>query len=282
MMEHEEDKYDPDTSLLCKYVDIFLRNQSLVKKQEDKRVLLYRGQSNKDYSLMPSVFREQLLIKEYTMIQEMLLREPEAFTNIRNPFEQLTKMQHYGLPTRLLDFTTNPLVAMYFACTDNNNNNNNKEGEVLVFYDYLYHSYNSNVLSLAALTKYTGSSERQILGLLTENNITNVSAETFIKMNYIAVEAPHNNECIKRQNGAFIMAGLNGGKNDNPYQKEAFDLKSILIKNFDDGIERSIIIPKEEKKELVNELDALGINGAFLFPELEHQAIYIRQKHKEV
>ena len=59
-------------------------------------------------------------------------------------------------------------------------------------------------------------------------------------------------------------------------------MKSIVLADKEDGIERSIIIPTEEKKQLLYELDAIGINKSFLFPELEHQASYIRQQHEEV
>ena len=61
-----------------------------------------------------------------------------------------------------------------------------------------------------------------------------------------------------------------------------FDLRPILIRDFGDGIPRSIIIPKDTKAKLLSELDAIGINQAFIYPELEHQAASIRLKHEEV
>lgn len=55
-----------------------------------------------------------------------------------------------------------------------------------------------------------------------------------------------------------------------------------MIRDFGDGIPRSIIIPKDTKAKLLSELDAIGINQAFIYPELEHQAASIRLKHEEV
>lgn len=58
-------------------------------------------------------------------------------------------------------------------------------------------------------------------------------------------------------------------------------MKPYLIKDFGDGVQRSILIPKNEKKQLLNEINAFGINHAFLFPELEHQAMHIRHKYED-
>ena len=186
-------------------------------------------------------------------------------------------MQHYRLPTRLLDVTTNPLVALFFAC----NANIDKDGEIIVFYDYMQSPSTINARCLVALIEYSGSSERQMLGFLTDKGLTNLELGNLTKMTYIPIEAPRNNERIRRQQGAFLIVGIHGEESGNPYQKANFDLKPLLIKDFKDGISRSFIIPKEKKTQLLKELDALGINHAFLFPELEHQAAYIRSKYEE-
>ena len=263
--------------LLSEYIKLFLKNSQIANSEGDKRVLFYRGQSDKAYSLVPSVFRKGLLNKEHILIQKLLLESPEDFSGIDDAFERLIKMQHYDLPTRLLDVTMNPLVALYFAC----NKNINKDGEVIVFYDYMERPGSVNAKCLVSLAEYSGASERQMLGFLTDQGLANPDLGRLTKLTHIPIEAPKNNERIRRQHGAFVVFGISGEENGNHYQKTNFDLRALLVKDFGDGISRSIVIPKEEKMQLKRELDALGINHAFLFPELEHQARYIRTKYEE-
>lgn len=266
--------------LLEKYLKIFLHNTMIVNDQEDDRILFYRGQSDKGYTLTPSVFRKGLLSKEHILIKELLLNSPNEFTEINNDvLERLIKMQHYGLPTRLLDITLNPLVALYFACKDAME----QDGEVLVFYDYIQHPSEVNVRRFAALSEYSGSSERQMEGFLTGKNISNSGIAKLASVTHIPIKVPLNNERIKRQHGAFIIVGIRGDDGgENPFQKTVFDLRPLLIRDYSDGISRSVIIPKDEKSNLLKELDALGINQGFLFPELEYQAAYIKDKYEEV
>ena len=87
--------------------------------------LVFRGVSDYKYSLSPSlkVFKEQDDYAyvyddniENVLVREMLTTRPEEFEGVTSDFDLLAKMQHLGLPTRLLDFSLNPLVALYFAC----------------------------------------------------------------------------------------------------------------------------------------------------------------------
>lgn len=108
-------------------------------RQQDQEFFLgnfvcYRGQTQ-DWPLMPSAFRdehsndqgicfEQLpAIAENELYREFhnRIRGYNTHIDLDNPWELICFAQHFGVPTRLIDWATNPLAALYFALeTDQN------------------------------------------------------------------------------------------------------------------------------------------------------------------
>jgi hypothetical protein len=92
----------------------------LTRSTDTDHVTAYRGLSDDHYTLKPSVFREQInREQEHNLLRELIAAHPDEFAVDQTTLEQLVRMQHYALPTRLLDVSWNPLVALYFAVQPN-------------------------------------------------------------------------------------------------------------------------------------------------------------------
>ena len=79
--------------------------------------VFYRGHADESWMLKPSIFRTPKGVeKEHLLFRDMVAHTPQSFSSCKSALDYLVQMQHYELPTRLLDVSTNPLVALYFAC----------------------------------------------------------------------------------------------------------------------------------------------------------------------
>lgn len=202
-------------------------------------------------------------------------------------------MQHYGCPTRLLDITTNPLVALYFACIGEDNS----DGAIYIFSvnkrDVRY-ADSDRIQMLATLAEFRALDQEWLWNTAyksaTEDKFPQLKSgkyqERLVEQFYHAIKR-HNaafereivpldlltpqfvqpnrdNPRILKQDGAFIISGLDASDKESDNKMRKFLVKEIAI-------------PKESKAQLRKELEYVGINQASLFPEVDKVADYLRK-----
>jgi hypothetical protein len=107
----------------------YIRKIEQLRKQA-KGDLFFRGHPDIDFVLKPSVLRNKGWSEnERSLVYSLIAESPKEFETDRFFFDKLVRAQHYGIPTRLLDVTTNPLMALYFVCEKCHD----KRGQVVVF-----------------------------------------------------------------------------------------------------------------------------------------------------
>lgn len=270
-----------------------IKNPQNSKNQEaNERTFFYRGVNNSTYLIAPGIYRKGEKHDENFYFNEISVRCPQTFRTLTN-VEKLTYMQHYGCPTRLLDITTNPLVALYFACAGENDS----DGAIYIFAvnkrDVRY-ANSDRVQMLATLAEFRASEQELFWNAAYENVVEDKFPqqsngkyrEKMFEQLYHAIKR-HNaafereivpldlltpqfvqpnrdNPRILKQDGAFIISGLDASDKESDNK-----IREFLVKE--------LIIPKEAKEQLRKELEYVGINQASLFPEVDKVADYLRR-----
>jgi hypothetical protein len=260
----------------------FVRKIRQVTPAPDE-VLLYRGHSNaREYKLVPSVLREvRYKEAEHVILRELVSSHPQEFADDTSTLDQLARVQHYSLPTRLLDLTWNPLAGLYFAAKEHDG----IPGEVIVLRvkKPLVKFYDSDTASCIANLAHLSAMEKAAIDFSLGPDPFNEQAPIDRLLQFIRVEKPHflsridpshlksavvvkpklNNRRILAQSGAFLLFGHEASLEPVPPA--------------DIGIER-IRINGNKKQVIRRELDRMAMNDSSMFPEIEKAAIYIRGK----
>ena len=284
-------------------VSSFIEHVRSIKESADgtSTELYFRGQETEFWDIEPSIFRDDMLSIEHKLMQIPLQKSPTEFRDLNSMFDIMTKYQHYGMCTRLLDLTTNPLVALYFACKAHGGEKyDTEEGEVdkepygVIYYTDKYYPSQSTDIEIqivSALASYDLEKENTLLDILEKLNRDKIIDEKtkshwlenygeFVKIiqsNYMVMPT-YTNERLRKQSGVFLLASLFSFNKEHDINKSVISkAKGKLKEEFN---EIYFYVSGENKEAILKELDLYNINEATLFPELEHQLSYIKYANR--
>lgn len=272
----EIEKFDRD--FFCdKDKDKLFKELSRLKKEN----CVFRGISKKE-QFLPSLMRKELQKVEIELLEQLEMKG-QFLHNNSNYMDFLTSAQHYGLPTRLLDFSYNPYVALFFALY--------KENAEEEFYNIIYCSLTENIVfknlpkiirinnsnansfssdlrdaysaineigdSDSSLRNYLYSAVYNLTykgeNLESDENINKIKKED-LRNKLIFLRAKNANLRIAMQEGLFLFSNTT---NEKEYLK-------ILQKNT-----KLLCIHKNLRKDLLDELKIMGITEEKIMPDLQ-------------
>ena len=248
--------------------------------KERRKKWIYRGQSrpasDPKYALIPSVGRPEFakgmdfadFVKLERRAHDIFRKQTVANVNPlpRNSWEVLALAQHHGLPTRFMDWTTNPLVALYFAVRNPEHDTIDSKSAIYVL--------TQTTLSYEELVDKTQADSRKQMeeSLESKRGKTNKIQERHIKVLLHAVEIspfeisenviydpPHVSPRIRAQDGLLLA-----------FQNPVTPLPETHYSE--------LLIPGNRRDKIRRELEQYGVFDKQLFPDLDGLAKWLKFK----
>lgn len=212
----------------------------------------YRGQERAEWPLIPSLARQRDGLRAELLTIKRFKQNAAPYLPARpvDEWEWVFLMQHHRAPTRLLDWSESPLVALFFALWRTTND----DGDAAVW-----------CLDPVALNRHAGHRrhhDRDILAFgidpTLDDYLPDKVSERVAPLNPVAAIGPRNSARMVAQAGTFTVIHIEA----TPIE-EVGDNQDHIWK---------IVIPSAAKPLLRAELTLLGVHEHSLFPDLDRVA----------